>query len=116
MIQKYDWINTQELAVATSWNTSRFTNNDIFEIWLSNVKRLKRDPLLLLTLDKDLISLPLDIFFDNLYKIQDAGIKDILFECLVDNTLDDYFQNQADEWLCRFHQELYTTHMALKNK
>lgn len=113
-LEIYDWINKQDLAVATSWNTNRFITDDIFKVWLSNIKQLKKDPLLLITLDKDLISLPLEVFFNKLYKIQDAGVIDILFECLVDNTLDDSFQTRVDEWLCEFHNRLHTDYVDLK--
>lgn len=89
------------LNVATSWNVSRFTNSQ-YELWLSNIKKLRHKPALLVTLTPDLISsTKYFTFFKNEF---DGLFEYINFEQLLDSSKNDSYYNQVDLWLCELYQ------------
>lgn len=104
----YDIINAHDISTATSWNTHRFLTEDLFLQWLSNIKKLKNTPIVLITLDTDLIKLPIEIFINKLKAMQTAGIQEIVFEPLVDNSKDNAFQDEVDTWLCNITDILHS--------
>lgn len=97
-----DVINKSNISVATSWNSSRFELKKHRDIWFNNLKQLKEKPLLLITLDKDLVRYkPIEIV-DIIKDI--PNIDRVLFEPLLDNSLNDEFQDIVDNWLCELHK------------
>lgn len=95
-------INARDIIIATSWNPNRFTKS-LETMWLDNISKLKNKPLILITLDQDLLKYDISKFIKLLKIWENLGIREILFEPLVNNDLDDTFQNEADEWLCSMH-------------
>lgn len=111
--QILEMINDYDLEVATSWNPKRFSSKTLLANWMNNLTKLKKSPLLLITLDKDIINIsPKDMI-----KIVKSfkNIKEILFECLIDNSLDDDFQNKVDIWLCELDEQWITQKINIKN-
>ena len=98
LLELYD----NELSVATSWNTSRFSDAQ-YETWLKNVQQLKHKPLLLVTLTPDLLT---DTTFIDRVQEDFAPLFDaITFEQLHDPTKTQDFYNTVDDWLCSLYQE-----------
>ena len=109
-----DDLNKRNIAIATSWNPYRF-NKDTYNIWINNIKKLESKPRILITLDKDLIGYDINLFMQFLKELENLKIKEILFEVLVNNSLDDTFQNEVDEWLCNLHQLWKDYNLGLNN-
>jgi len=111
--QIIDEINKHDLSVATSWNPNRFSSNELFKIWLNNLKLLKKSPLLLITLDKDVVKMNPEHLIEIIKSFE--NIDSILFECLIDNDLNDDFQNTVDDWLCKLDEEWTIQNLMIKN-
>lgn len=107
-------INNRDISIATSWNPYRF-NSEKYQEWINNIKLLNNKPLILITLDQDLINYDINNFINFLQDMIYIGIQDILFEPLVDNTLDDIFQQKVDEWLCDLHVIWKNNNIKLNN-
>lgn len=98
-----DLINEYDIGTSTSWNAKRFSNEQLFNLWKENIKKLKRKPLVLITLDKDLIKMNQSEVINIIESFE--NVDEILFECLLDNTLKDEFQDTVDEWLCELDKQ-----------
>ena len=96
-------LNQRDITIATSWNPKRF-NDEIYITWLNNIEKLKNKPLVLITLDKDLIVYDKQTLLNHLNEMYNVGVTEVLFEPLVDNSLDDNFQHLADRYLCELHK------------
>lgn len=114
-----DYINNANISISTSWNVNRFVNNlQLYSLWLNNISKLKQKPLILFTLDKDIINIPIKEFINYLLDIQNTNnVSEILFECLVDNSVSEDFQDKCDIWLCNLYDELHSKSsiITLKN-
>lgn len=110
-----DDLNNRDLSIATSWNPNRF-NTFTYLAWLGNIQRLKNTPLVLITLDKDLIQYNMNQFIHVLHDLEERGIEEVLFEPLVDNSLDNSFQEKVDNWLCNIYDIWRSEKLKLKNK
>jgi sulfatase maturation enzyme AslB (radical SAM superfamily) len=106
-------INNYDLSVSTSWNAKRFLSNKLFNLWIENIKKLKNKPLILITLDKDLINMDQKDVIETIKHFE--NIDEILFECLVDNNLGDDFQNKVDDWLCELDKQWIEQGIKIKN-
>lgn len=106
-------INDYDLDIATSWNPKRFSSERLLNNWLDNLKSLNKSPLLLITLDKDVVHIHPKQFIETLRSF--TNIKEVLFECLIDNSLDDNFQDIVDSWLCSVDEEWLSQHFYMKN-
>ena len=112
-----DDLNTRNLSIATSWNPNRFSANPFIKVaWLGNIERLNTKPLILITLDQDLLKYDIKDFIELLHEFENRGIKEVLFEPLVDNSLDDNFQNKVDEWLCNTYDIWRKNNIKIRNK
>lgn len=96
-------LNHRDIDIATSWNPNRF-NIVTYNIWLSNIGRLKNKPLILITIDQDLIKFNKFKLLSIMNELYMRGVREVLFEPLVDNSLDDTFQHRADMYLCDIHK------------
>lgn len=101
-----DIFNQYNLAIATSWNPARFTDQQ-YQMWIDNLKLLARNNIsakVLITLTEDLLEIS-NQAFDQLLDSWDQipSIQGVLFEPLLDpNSLPDLHE-RADLWLCRLH-------------
>lgn len=98
-----DMLNSNNLSIATSWNPSRFLNKDLFKLWNSNLSKLSHPVMALITLDKDLLKIPASDIVNTIRSFN--NVDKVLFEPLLDNNLDDDFQDKIDELLCNIHNE-----------
>lgn len=86
--------------LSTSWNPSRFTDEQ-YNKWLSNVKSIKKDVHLLVTLSKDLI----DIDYKEIYnKLNELPFKTIKFEPYIGNNGMKPKNKDIDIWLKNFFE------------
>lgn len=93
-------IYNNHLAVATSWNPSRFSVKQ-YQQWLENVKQLKNKPTLLITLTPDLIVD--EKYFQTFFRDFNEHFEMINFEQLLDPSKDEKYYAAVDEWLCRLY-------------
>jgi sulfatase maturation enzyme AslB (radical SAM superfamily) len=98
-----DLINEYDIGTSTSWNVKRFSNEQLFNLWKENIKKLKRKPLVLITLDKDLVKMNQSEVINIIESFE--NVDEILFECLLDNNLNDKFQDTVDKWLCELDKQ-----------
>lgn len=110
-----DDINTRNITTSTSWNPNRFIKDSLFSMWLDNIEKLNNKPLILITLDQDLLEYDIKDFIKLIHSLEEVGIIEILFEVLVDNKLDDSFQNKVDEWLCNIYDVWRIERFKIKN-
>jgi len=107
-------LNKRDIPIATSWNPNRFNLQHYLQ-WLNNIKSLNNKPLVLITLDQDLLHFDIDMFTKVIKDLEEVGIEEILFEPLVDNTLTNDFQNKIDEWLCNIYTLWRYKRIKIKN-
>lgn len=91
-------------SVATSWNPNRF-DSEQYRIWLKHLDWLHNeniDPLVMVTLTKDLISMDA---YDFLCIMHEWNIKSIRFETYVGNDTDPKFWEDVDNWLCDVYRK-----------
>jgi len=101
-------INKENIFIATSWNPKRFNENQL-DIWFRNLEELKsihKEPILLITLTKDLFNLNyscLEALFDRIDKNQ--LITGVLFEHYIGPEANDLYNQEADNFLCHIYKE-----------
>lgn len=103
-----DYYKKYDIALATSWNPQRFTNEQ-YLLWLNNLMKLEQnglDVIVLITLTEDLLSIDLE----KLYKKFDcwneiASIKGLMFEFLIDDNSAPDLNERGDLWLCQLYRD-----------
>lgn len=89
-------------GLGTSWNPSRFRNNE-YDIWKNNLDRLDGHKQLrvLVTMTFDLLDMsPADVA-DIMSTWNRNTVASIMFENLVDDLVDEEYFRRVDEWLCK---------------
>ena len=109
-----DDLNSRNISISTSWNPYRF-DFITFNKWLNNIETLNNKPLVLITIDKDLIDFDKEKLLKIILKLQEIGIQEILFEPLYDNNLDNSFQHKADLFLCDTYGLWKEKKISIKN-
>jgi len=92
----------EKLDVATSWNVKRFTPAQ-YEQWLKNIQRLKRKPLLLITITPDLMND--SSFIDRVQEDFSLIFDSVSFEQLHDGAKTQEYYDAVDSWLCSLYEE-----------
>jgi len=93
-------------SIGTSWNPNRFTDKE-YQYWLDNLQVLKSEGFkvgVLITLDRDLISMNSSEVMDIFRSWDSDVISSIRFEQVVaDYTSKEWF-DQVDNWLCQLRE------------
>lgn len=94
--------------VCTSWNPSRFNENE-YKKWLDNINLIsERTPnislRILVTMTDDLLKLSSDEFNNIINNWNSNIIKDIRFEHYIGDESDEEYFTKCDEWLCEIYK------------
>lgn len=94
-------------SVGTSWNPTRFTNDE-YKTWVNNVdivaKRLPDIKMrVLVTMTKELLSMPIKKVHDIISSWNSDAIRDIKFEYYVGDYANEEYFAECDEWLCNIY-------------
>ena len=99
-----DIFKQANVSIATSWNPHRFSVTQ-YKKWLRAIGALtsKDVPVrVLITLTRDLFEMDMQDVLDIFMDMEKAGADEFLFEHYVG---ENECNEEADEWLCRFHDE-----------
>ena len=100
--ESLDLIKHYNISIATSWNLKRFTNDQLNK-WFDNIKKVQCD--VLITMTDDLITKSgTEKMFEILEHLDNFGtVKNIIFEQVVDDRMNEQHYEQVDNWLCNIH-------------
>ena len=98
------------LLMSTSWNQTRFPNENEYHKWLitfNSLKKIKGEIIVLITMTQDLIDE--SNYQHVLQVIKDIdkyqNVRGILFEYYVGDYATDEFNEKCDDWLCKIHKD-----------
>ena len=86
---------------ATSWNPSRFRNNE-YEIWKDNLDKVNGQVVLrvLVTMTFDVLKMKPAEVADIISTWNRNTVGDVMFENLIDDSVDEEYFRRVDDWLC----------------